>query len=160
MIYKKGVIKLKERIEIEVPRIEDFEAVNKLAKQVHELHVKWRPDLYLSVDKVINIEYFNEKIKTKEIYVAKQNNEILGYIMFEIKEKDIPIMRYRKALSIEAICVDEKNRRKGIGTFLLEKVKQIANEKGCTDLYLTVNEENKSAIKAYEKFGFKLKSIS
>ena len=69
-------------MEIEVPRIEDFEAVNKLAKQVHELHVKWRPDLYLSVDKVINIEYFNEKIKTKEIYVEKQNNEILGYIMF------------------------------------------------------------------------------
>ena len=41
---------------IEIPRIEDFNKVNELAKQVHKLHVNWRPDLFLSVDKVISKE--------------------------------------------------------------------------------------------------------
>ena len=93
---------------IEISKLEDFKKVNKLAKQVHELHVNWRPDLFLSVDKVISKEDFKEMIQAKEIFVAKIKDEIVGYITFNIKEKDNPSMRYRKQLQIEAICVDEK----------------------------------------------------
>lgn len=147
-------------ITIEIPQIKDFNRVNKLAKQVHELHVNWRLDLFLSVDEVISKENFEEKIQAKEIFVAKIEDEIIGYITFNIKEKDNPSMRYRKQLQIEAICVDEKNRGKGIGTELLKYVKNYGRENDCTDIYLTVNEENENAIKVYEKFGFKVKSIA
>lgn len=147
-------------ITIEIPQIKDFNRVNKLAKQVHELHVNWRPNLFLSVDEVISKENFEEKIQAKEIFVAKIEDEIVGYITFNVKEKDNPSMRYRKQLQIEAICVDEKNRGKGIGTELLKYVKNYGKENGCTDIYLTVNEENENAIKVYEKFGFKVKSIA
>ncbi len=145
---------------IEIPRIEDFNKVNELAKQVHELHVNWRPDLFLSVDEVISKEDFEKMIQAKEIFVAKIEDEIVGYITINIKEKINPIMRYRKQLQIEAICVDEKTRGKGIGTQLLKYVKQYGKEYDCTDIYLTVNEENESAIKMYEEFGFKVKSIA
>ena len=73
---------------IEIPQIEDFNRVNELAKQVHELHVNWRPDLFLSVDEVIVKENFKEMIQAKEIFVAKIQDEIVGYITFNIKEKD------------------------------------------------------------------------
>lgn len=145
---------------IEIPRIEDFNKVNELAKQVHELHVNWRPDLFLSVDEVISKEDFEKMIQAKEIFVAKIEDEIVGYITINIKETINPIMRYRKQLQIEAICVDEKTRGKGIGTQLLKYVKQYGKEYDCTDIYLTVNEENESAIKMYEEFGFKVKSIA
>ena len=148
------------QITIEIPQIKDFNNVNKLAKQVHELHVNWRPDLYLSVDEVINKENFKEMIKTKKIFVAKIDDLIVGYITFNIKEKDNHSMRYRKQLEIEAICVDQRYRGKGIGTELLKYVKKIGKENNCTDLYLTVNEENANAIKVYEKFGFKIKNIA
>lgn len=148
------------QIAIEIPQIEDFNKVNKLAKQVHELHVNWRPDLFLSVDEVISKEYFEEMIQTKEIFVAKMQDEIVGYITFNIKEKSNPSMRYRRQLQIEAICVDEKNRGKGIGTELLKHIKEFGKENNCTDLYLTVNKENENAIKAYEEFGFEVKSIA
>ena len=69
-------------------------------------------------------------------------------------------MRYRKQLEIEAICVDQKYRGKGIGTELLKYVKKFGKENNCTDLYLTVNKENVNAIKVYEGFGFKVKSIA
>ena len=148
------------KITIKIPQIEDFNRINELAKQVHELHVNWRPDLFLSVEEVISKESFEKMIQAKEIFVAKIEDEIVGYITFNIKEKNNPNMRYRKQLQIEAICIDEKNRGKGIGTQLLKHVKQYGKENDCTDIYLTVNEENVSAIKMYEQFGFKVKNIA
>ena len=145
---------------IEIPKIEDLKKVNKLAKQVHELHVNWRPDLFLSVDEVISKECFEEMIQAKAIFIAKIQDEIVGYITINIKEKNNPSMRYRKQLQIEAICVDEKNRGKGIGTELLKYARKFGKENNCTDIYLTVNKENEKAIKVYEEFGFKVKSIA
>ena len=148
------------KVKIEVPQIEDFKKVNELARQVHELHVQWRPDLFLSVENVISEEDFKMLIENKEIVVSKVENEIVGYMMFNVREIIRPTMRYRKQLSIEVICIDEKYRRKGIGTTLLKYAREIGEENKCTDLYLTVNEENKDAIKFYEKFGLKIKNIA
>ena len=147
-------------IKIEIPKTEDIRDINKLAKQVQKLHVNWRPDLYLDLEQVIQIDELEKKIELKQIYIAKFNDEIIGYIMFDIIEKTNNIMRYRKQLNIDAICVDEKYRGKGIGTYLLNYTKEIAIENNCTDMYLTVNEENKDAIKLYEKFGFRIKNIA
>lgn len=143
---------------IQIPKIEDFEAVNRLAKQVHELHVKWRPDLFFSVEKVIMKSEFEEMIQNATIMVAKWQNEIVGYMTFSIQEKNHHGMRFRKQLIIDAICVVEKYRGKGIGSALLKDIRKIAKENSCTDLYLTVNEENENAIKMYEKFGMKVKN--
>ena len=147
-------------IVVEIPEIEDFKRVNELAVQVHEMHVAWNPDIFKSVEEVIPKEEFENRISNEEIYVAKIENEIVGYIVFNIKEKEASIMRYRKQLNIEVICVDEKQRGNGIGTKILNNIKEIAKSKGCTDLYLTVNQENENAIKVYEKFGFKVKNIA
>lgn len=147
-------------IVVEIPNIEDFKRVNELAVQVHEMHVIWNPDIFKSVEDVISKEYFENLIKNEEIYIAKEDKEIVGYIIFNIKEKENHSMRYRKQLNIDNICVDERYREKGIGTKILESIKEIAKLKGCTDLYLTVNQENENAIKVYEKFGFKVKNIA
>lgn len=145
---------------IEIPKKEDYQNVNDLAYQVHELHVRWRPDLFTSVDNVINKENYNEMIDNKQIYIAKLDSEIVGYMIINIKEKENHAMRYRKQLDIEAMCVDEKYRGKGIGTSLLNYAKEIAINNNCTDMYLTVNEENTNAIKTYEKFGMRIKNIA
>lgn len=145
---------------IELPKLKDFESVNQLAKQVHNLHVEWRPDLFLSVEEVIQKEDFEEMLKNKSIVVAKRQEEIVGYMTFSISEKNHHGVRFRRYLKIDAICVDEEFRGNGIGTALLKFAKEKAKENGCTDLFLTANEENKNAIKLYEKFGFKVKSIA
>ena len=145
---------------IEIPKVNDYKSVNKLAIQIHEIHVNWRPDLFISVEEVISKERFEELILNNQIFVAKIENEIVGYVTFNIREKENLSMRYRKQLNIDAICIDENHRGKGIGTKLLEHIKEFAIENNCTDLYLTVNEENEGAIKVYEKFGMKVKSIA
>lgn len=145
---------------IEVPNLNDYEEVNKIAIQVQNLHVDWRPDLFLRTDEVISKEYFKSLIDNKYIFVAKEENEILGYVSIYISERQNPIMRYRKILDIDALGVDEKYRGRGIGTKLLEYIKELAKKENCTDLHLTVNEENAGAIKLYETFGFRVKNIS
>ena len=101
-------------MEIVIPQLKDYESVNRLAIQVHELHVGWRPDLFISVEEVISREYFNELILNNQIFVAKIAEEIVGYIIFNIREKEISSMRRRKQLNIDAMCVDEKHRGKRI----------------------------------------------
>ena len=147
-------------MKIEIPKMEDLNSINIIARQVHEIHVNWRPDLFISVDEAINKDELEELINNGEIYVAKENNNIVGYVIIEIMEKNNRKMRYRKILEISNLGVEENYRNKGIGTELLNFIKNKALENNCTDLYLTVNEENKNAIKLYEKFGFKIKNIA
>lgn len=147
-------------MEIVVPKIEDYKRVNEIAREVHDLHVKWRPDLFVSVENVILEDRFKSLIEDKKIYVIKDNEVIVGYAITCIKEKENHGMRKRKQFDIEAIGIGEEYRRKGYGTKLLNYLKDLAKELECTDMYLTVNEENIPAIKNYEKFGFKLKNIA
>lgn len=148
------------KIIIEVPGINDHKRVNELAKQVQELHVEWNPDIYVSVDEVIQSDYYESLIRNNEIITAKIENEIVGYLVFTIKEVSVPILRRKKVMAIDSICVDEKFRGLGIGTRMLEYVKDLAGKSGCTDLSLSVYHSNTNAVKMYESFGFKKKNIS
>ena len=147
-------------LKIELANIEDLEEINTLARQVHKIHVKWRPDMYKDVKNVIEREFLEKLIADKQIYVAKLDNKIIGYLIFMIKEQNNPIMKFKKYLIIDTICVDKNYRKKGIGTRILEYANNIAKKYNCTDLQLNVNPENIDAIKLYEKFGFNVKGIS
>ena len=54
-------------ITIEVPKLDDFKVVNELAKQVHKLHVNWRPDLFLDVAEVIPKDRLKELLEKNAI---------------------------------------------------------------------------------------------
>ncbi len=149
-----------KEIEIIQPKMDNQVEINNLAKQVHKLHVNWNPDMFLDVEQVIPIEKLERLLETESIYIAKIENKIVGYIIMEVKEKDNGIMRYRKILCIDTLCVDEKFRGQGIGTKMLEFAKRLGKEKSCTDMHLTVNPNNKNAIKVYENFGMEVNNIS
>ena len=63
-------------------------------------------------------------------------------------------------MTIEAIGVDSNYQNKGIGKQLMDYVISIAKEQGCNTVALTVNKENITAIKFYEKLGMRVKNIS
>ena len=147
---------------IEVPSIEEYDKINNLAIEVHNMHVEWNNDLYKYTDVVITEDEYKELIDTKNIYCAKIDNKIVGYIVIAIREKNIndSKMRYRKILKIESICVTKNYRNKGIGTKILEFIDTLAKDNNCTDIYLDVNNHNENAIKLYEKLGFIKKQIT
>ena len=63
----------------------------------------------------------------------------------------------KKALFVSSLAVDEKFRRRGIASQLLDEVERLVKESEDSDLdsvELTVNSWNASAIALYEKRGF------
>ena len=99
-------------------------------------------------------------IENNEIFVAKIGKVIVGYMIISLKEGKKNGYKYRKELAIDALGVDKDYRNQGIGKKLLEFIKEYAKDNGCTDLRLTVNEENVNAIHLYKKVGFKVKNIA
>lgn len=146
-------------MEFTVPKIEEYEEVNKLAIQVHNCHVGWRPDLFHECNDIITKEDLEEMINKNSIFVAKEDGKIVGYVSIVVKVREHKGFRYRKQLDIDSICIDENYRNKGIGTALLNYVKEYAIQNDCTDISLNVFPQNVDAIHVYEKMGMQVKSI-
>ena len=89
----------------------------------------------------------------KAIFVAEQDNKLVGYLEIEIKSRP-PIFSINKQVYISDVYVDKEHRGQKIGQKLMEKAFEWAKEKDVKVITLEVDEEN-DAIKFYEKNGFR-----
>ena len=144
---------------LELATSSDRPAVNALAKQVHEMHVSWRPDIYEMVEELYSAERFAEAIHSRQLYVAKLNNIVAGYVLVKIRNYDWPGVVRRKVMVVDEICVEKALRGHGIGTCMMEEVRALARAFGCTDLQLGVYPQNDDAVGFYQKCGFTIRSI-
>ena len=137
----------------------DRSAVNRLARQVHALHVSWRPDLYTMPEELFPEELYSELLKNRELYVAKLDGTVIGFAWVRIRTAEGVGLVTRKVMLINQVCVDEALRNHGIGTQLMEEVRVLARAFGCTDLQLGVYPQNDAAVSFYQKCGFMIRSI-
>jgi GNAT superfamily N-acetyltransferase len=59
----------------------------------------------------------------------------------------------------EIVTIDAFNQWQGIGTLLLEPVKEAARAAGCTRLWLLTTNDNIEAIRFYQKRGFTIAAV-
>ncbi len=137
----------------------DRERVNELARQVHEIHVSWRPDIFCMTEELFPEAVFLELIAARSLYVAKLGGLIAGYALVYIRKAEAPGSVARKIMELEQICVDPALQRQGIGTEIMTDLHALARAFGCTDLQLTVYPQNDAAIAFYEKCGFTIRYI-
>ena len=137
----------------------DRSAVNRLARQVHEMHVQWRPDLYQMPEELFPEELYTELVKNRELYVAKLDGAVTGFAWVRIRTSEGVGLITRKVMLINQVCVDEALRNHGIGTQMMEEVRVLARAFGCTDLQLGVYPQNDAAVSFYQKCGFMIRSI-
>lgn len=110
-------------MKIELPKLSDYKRINELAIKLHEYHVEWRPDIFIHTDEVISKEELQEMITNKKMFVAKEAEKVLGYIILgPIREDYKNGYNYRKQLELSALIVDDTLRNKGIGTALMKKL--------------------------------------
>lgn len=144
---------------LELAQLSDREAVNALARQVHAMHVSWRPDIYEMVPEMYPQERFLDAVKQRQLYVAKVDSAIVGYVSLKIRNYDWPGVVKRKVMLIDEFCVDALCRGHGIGTEMMEDVRALAKAFRCTDLQLGVYPQNDDAVGFYQKCGFTIRSI-
>lgn len=117
-------------------------------KRLCEIHDEGRIiELTGSVDlkafKTLEETYDDEGLFDDQLWVAILENEIVGFIAYEIDE-------------ITWLYTDPKYYRKGIATALVQQALSYCNE----DVKLEVLYKNEAALKFYEKMGFeKLKLV-
>ena len=144
---------------LELATKHDRPAVNRLARQVHEMHVSWRPDLYTMPEELFPEERYSELVKNRELYVAKLAGAVIGFAWVRIRTSEGVALITRKGMLINHVCVDEALRNHGIGTQMMEEIRVLARAFGCTDLQLGVYPQNDAAVSFYQKCGFMIRSI-
>lgn len=145
---------------LELARESDREAVNALARQVHTMHIEWRPDLYTLPEEMYPEERFAESIKQRELYVARSGSLVVGYALVRIRVSEGPGLVYRKVMLVDEFAVDESCRNQGIGTQMMAEVRALARAFGCTDMQFGVYPQNDAAVAFYQKCGFMIRNIN
>jgi ribosomal protein S18 acetylase RimI-like enzyme len=85
-------------------------------------------------------------------YVIEDNNKLVGFAALTLRF--VPTKGYVGV--IEDVVIDEKYRKQGLGTKLINKLLTKAKERGVFAVELTSNPKRKIARKLYQKLGFKL----
>ena len=147
-------------MEIRSANVNDINRLLELLSQVLEVHAKLRPDLFVSGTTKYSREDLEIMLKdeNKPIFVAVEDNYVVGYAMCQIR---IPTsnMYPKRIFHLDDLCVDEKYRLEGIGRALYEKVVEAAKENNCYEVTLNVWPGNDAALKFYEKMGMKTRSV-
>jgi len=119
--------------------IKNLEGVYKETVTNHIL-AEWG-DSIVTRGNIINIRNLNG-------FIALNNDELVGAILYEIKDNDCEIVALYSI--IESI---------GVGTHLIYAVLDYAKSKNCNRVWLITMNDNTHAIRFYQKRGFDLKAV-
>ncbi len=141
--------------------LNDYEDVRILVRQIHELHLSNRPDIYNDGESFPK-ECFEKVLSDVNNlnYVYVENKKIVGVLNATLQHTNpLPIIKPRTYYFIENIVVDKNHRRKGIAKKLFHYLTLKAKENNIDSIELNVWAFNKDAIKFYESMGMNIKNI-
>ena len=144
---------------LELAREADWEAVQRLSRQIHDQHVAWRPDIFAATDAPLPYASFLTAIQERRIYVAKLQGVVIGYVALDYLDKKGPGVVPKRLMRLESICVEERLRGQGIGKEMVGDVRALARAFRCDGLILSVHPENDHAVGFYQKCGFRIRTI-
>ena len=142
-------------MEIRDMESKDYPEIDRLMKELHELHVKGRPDLYTELEHPYSREEFEKIVSDPEIIaiLAEEKSVVIGLCIGTLRKKSG--MVETKTMYIEDLIVDRNFRGKGIASQLYEEMEERGRNTGEKRLDLMVWEFNSDARRFYEKQGMR-----
>ena len=135
----------------------DLEEINGLRKQVNDVHVAGRPDIFRPgfSDELRDLVYEIFRDPLKKIAVCERNGRICGFAaLHRVSRPESPFMNAREFLDVDEFGVDEACRRQGAATELIRFIRTYARLEGFSRLELNMWEFNQGALAFYEAAGF------
>lgn len=142
---------------VRLAREDELEEVNRLRKQVNDVHVKGKPDVFVEgfSDELRDLVYEIMRDPEKELIVDEREGELVGFaVLHHVVRPENPFMKVRDFLDVDEFCVDEGHRRQGVGAEMIAYIKEFAAAAGFKKIELNVWEFNSSAVEFYEALGF------
>lgn len=108
-------------------------------------------------------EIIKEDIENGHSYVIKDKGRCIAYVAInEVFEPEVPVYRQvswssdsEKALYIHRLCVHPEYQGRGIAKSMLSFTEETAAKNGYPSIRLEAFSANKTALKMYEKAGYK-----
>lgn len=149
-------------MDIRFAQVRDIPDMIELLRQVGEVHHQIRPDLFRAGTQKYD-EAALEKLladPNRPILAAVEKGALLGYAfcILQVTEGD-PVLRDRKVMYIDDLCVDEIRRGQGVAGALYRAVCDYARELDCDAVTLNVWCGNDRAMAFYEKCGLKPQKV-
>ena len=134
-------------------RKSDYEAVDRLLLQIHQVDVSGRPDMFFPIEQYMTRDSFESLVKNKNVIsiLAQENREIIGCCFVSMLERSG--MAHMKSAYIDLLVVDIKHRRKGVGRTIFWEVQKRARRFGAKRIDLMVWSHNQIAESAYKAYG-------
>ncbi len=142
---------------------DDTEQFNILMMEVHDYHVKNRPDIYIKIEKsnaskVWSLEALLQN-KNCILLGAEIDGDLAGICTMTIREPSKnPCVIPRTRGYIDDICVSKDYRRRGIATALYNEAVRRAGQAGADSVELMVWNFNKPALEFYRSLGMTVQS--
>ena len=144
------------RINIRPAHQSDSPEIRKLLAQIVQVHYDVRPDIFRQSYRNESDCTVNPQDADTPVFVAvNEQNHVIGCLWCIIERmRDNSMKINRDWLVIDDICVNEEYRGHGIGRQLVDYAKHLAQEKGLRRIELNVYENNRDAVRFYERIGF------
>ncbi|WP_339921174.1 GNAT family N-acetyltransferase [uncultured Flavobacterium sp.] len=141
------------KINIRKARLEDLNILLEFEQGIITAERPFDPTLkegkinYYDIEKMITAPHI-------EVLIAEIDSEIVGsgYARIETAK---PYLNHDNYAYLGFMYTDPKHRGKGVNANIIEALKKWCQSQNITELRLDVYNDNPSAIRAYEKVGFK-----
>jgi diamine N-acetyltransferase len=147
-------------LNIRKAKMEDFDKINNLNWQSDCFHYNNEPYIYEKTNEGCRTKEYIETIinDKKSIFVVlEKEKKIIGFLYaYEETKGHLSFHKKRKYIVLDNIVIDENHRKNGYGEMLLNYIIEYAKNGNYNDIILYVYKFNESAIKLYEKKGFKI----
>ncbi|WP_158714240.1 GNAT family N-acetyltransferase [Kitasatospora aureofaciens] len=126
---------------------------------VHGLHAEQRPDLFFAEPDPMRLRaFFDDALDDVSVHVLVAEGALgaplAGYAVAQVAgREDSAQVRGHSAVTLRQLAVDPGASRSGVGTALLEAVREIGREAGCVRLITNVWCFNTPARSFYEASG-------
>ena len=133
----------------DLPQLKDM--YKRIIKDMNEQNIQIWDDIY-------PCEFFEDDIKNNQLYILLNNGEIVSaFVLSDTNSGETAVEwndNHAKAVYIDRLGVNVKYSKKGIGSLMLDKAKEIAKTLNAEYLRLFVVDINIPAIQLYTKKEF------
>jgi ribosomal protein S18 acetylase RimI-like enzyme len=114
--------------------------------------------VYADVDEVPD-DGFRAHLDDEDVtdYLVVHEGETIGFVT--LREGHHPSREYSQYLRIVNLAIDEDHRSRGYGTEVVERVKELARERGCDHLKVSCEWQNEGARRFYRDTDFQPKQV-
>lgn len=140
---------------------EDYDEINSLIKDIHNIEYDNRADVYLDEDNKNGRDYFIAFINegNNKVFVAKnrEENELVAYAILKIVSSRNIHRNNGKIAFLDSFAIKEKYKSSGIGNKLFNHIVNFVRKEKAVAFQMTIWEFNKDAVEFYERLGLSIK---